>query len=149
MVSLSDRDEFYSDIKKEFKKQGKISKQVKGIRLLLMNSKGRIYLQKRSKFKKENAGLYDKTIGGHVAKDHTWDMTIIKECAEELGFPASILSDKEFNKAITITDLSIIGILKSIDRINNFQSIRITQKGEKFIQPWITNIYVGYYDGAI
>ena len=61
-----------------------------------MNSKGRLYLQKRSKFKEVNPGAYDKTIGGHVPNKHTWNMTLIRECAEELGFPATIVSSKEF-----------------------------------------------------
>jgi isopentenyldiphosphate isomerase len=49
-----------------------------------MNSAGRIYLQKRSKHKAENAGMYDKTVGGHVVAGDSFNMTMVKECAEEL-----------------------------------------------------------------
>ena len=149
LLGVEDRKKFYSEIKDEFAEKGKISRQVKSVRLILMNSKGRIYLQKRNKSKDENPGLYDKTVGGHVAKDDTYDMTTIRECAEELGFPASILSPEEFDKAIKVTNLSIVGIFKKIDYIPNFQSVRITRKGDKFIQPYMTTIYIGYYDGAI
>ena len=148
-LKVQERKKFYSEIKDEFAKKGKISKQVKTIRLILMNSEGRIYLQKRSKLKDENPGLYDKTVGGHVAKYNTYDMTVIRECAEELGFPASILSEKEFNKAVHVTDLSIVGIFKKVDYISNFQSVRITKKRDKFIQPFMNTFYIGYYDGAI
>ena len=120
-IGVEDREKFYSEIKKEFDKKGKISRQVKSIRSLLMNSSGRIYLQKRSKTKAENSGLYDKTVGGHVAYKDSWNMTVVRECAEELGFPASVLSNEEFERAIKITDLSIVGIFRKVDEINNFQ----------------------------
>ncbi|MCK5475703.1 MAG: hypothetical protein KAI71_03945, partial [Candidatus Pacebacteria bacterium] len=64
ILKTQKRDEFYGEIKKEFKKTGKITKQIKSIRMLLLNSKGHMYIQKRSYYKSENAGLYDKTIGG-------------------------------------------------------------------------------------
>ena len=75
--------------------------------------------------------------------------TIIRECAEELGFPAAILSSKEFDKAIKTTNLDIIGILKKVEELPDFESVRITKKKNEFIQPYISAFYVGYYDGAI
>jgi hypothetical protein len=55
LIKIQDRKEFYREIKNQFKEDKKISKKVKSIRLILMNSSGRIYLQKRSKIKSENA----------------------------------------------------------------------------------------------
>lgn len=149
MLGTQTRTSFYSEIKKEFKSKGKISKQVKAVRLLLINSGGRIYLQKRSKLKSENPGLYDKTVGGHVVKGESWNMAAVRECAEELGFPASILTEEEFKTAVTTTNLKIVGIFKKIDEIENYESIRLDKFGNKFIQPFISSFYVGYYDGAI
>ncbi len=149
LLKTEKREKFYSESKEEFNKKGRISRQVKTVRLILINSKGRIYLQKRSKLKDENPGLYDKTVGGHVLKGSTWDMAVVKECAEELGFPASILSPKEFDKSVHNTDLTVVGIFKKVDYISNFKSVRITRSGESFIQPYMTAIYIGYYDGAI
>ena len=114
-----------------------------------MNSSGRIYLQKRSKIKSENAGLYDKTVGGHVSAGDSFDMTVIRECAEELGFPATVLSPEEFEKSIKVTNLDIIGIFKKIEYIPNFTSERIIKNNSKFLQPYMTSIYIGYYDGPI
>jgi isopentenyldiphosphate isomerase len=148
-IGTQTREVFYSEIKNEYKLKGTISKKIKSIRLLLINSAGRIYLQKRSKLKSENPGLYDKTVGGHVAKGETWNMTVVRECAEELGFPASILSEDEFNAAIANTNLKIVGIFKKIDEIENFESVRIGKLGDKFVQPFITSFFFGYYDGAI
>ena len=116
--------------------------------MLLLNSKGHMYIQKRSHYKSENAGLYDKTIGGHVVVGHTLGLTVVKECHEELGFPAIVLTDDEFRLAIQSTDVSIIGLFRKIDSIQNFVSVRRSADGD-FKQSYITTFYVGYYDGSI
>jgi len=149
LTEIKDRDKFYTEIKQEFEETGKITKQVRTIRLLLINSKGRIYLQKRSKIKNENPGLYDKTVGGHVTAGDTFDMTVIRECAEELGFPAAIVPEENFEKASKVTDLNIIGTFRKIDFVNKFMSTRIDSGGKRIIQPQMTQIYYGYYNGAI
>lgn len=148
LIGTQERDSFYEEIRKEFKETGKITKQIKAIRLILMNSSGRIYIQKRSYIKKENPSLYDKTVGGHVMAGHTWYMTVVRECHEELGFPAVVLSEDEFRMALGVTDLSIIGLFRRVDYITNFISVRKIKDGE-FKQPYITSFYIGYYDGAI
>lgn len=149
LIKIDDRDKFYTEIKEEFNKSGKITKKVKSIRLLLMNSAGRIYLQKRSKLKSENPGLYDKTVGGHVSAGDSFDMTVIKECAEELGFPAAVLAQEEFERAIKVTDLNIIGVFKKIEHLPDFESKRIISSGAEIIQPYMSSMYLGYYDGPI
>lgn len=148
-IGIQDRNVFYSEIKNEFKRNGKISKKVKAIRLLLINSEGRIYLQKRSKTKSENSGLCDKTVGGHVSLGESWNMTVVRECAEELGFPATVLLDEEFDRSVAYTDLKIVGIFKKIDELASFESVRIDKDGNKFVQPYISAFFIGYYDGAI
>lgn len=114
-----------------------------------MNSLGKIYLQKRSELKNKNPNLYNKTVGGHVTVGNTFELTAVKECAEELGFPATVLSENEFEQAIKSIDLKIVGVLKKIDHIDNFKSVRILKDGKNFIQPYINDIFIGYYDGAI
>lgn len=148
-IGIQDRKEFYDEIKKEFKETGKITKKVKAIKLLLLNSSGRIYLQKRSKDKSENPNLYDKAVGGHISAGDSFEMTVIRECAEELGFPVAVLPQKKFDKAIKVTDLSVIGIFREIEYLPDFDSIRINKDGSKIIQPLMTKMYIGYYNGKI
>ncbi len=149
LIGIQDREEFYTEIKNEFIEKGTISKKVKSVRILLMNSLGRVYIQKRSELKDENANLYDKTVGGHVSANHTFDLTVVKECAEELGFPTTVVSEKEFEQAIKSIDLKIVGVFKKIDYIDTFNSVRILKDGKIFTQPYIVTMYIGYYDGAI
>lgn len=149
LIQTEDRKKFYTEIKTEFKETGKITKKIKSIKLILMNSSGRIYLQKRSKIKTENAGKYDKTVGGHVLAGNSFNMTVVRECAEELGFPATVLAPEEFEKAIKITNLEIIGVFKKIEYLPNFLSKRILNNGTEIIQPLMNSMYFGYYDGPI
>lgn len=67
-LGVKERNKFYNQIKKEFNKKGKITRQVKRIILLLMNSKGRIYLQKRSKLKNENPSKFTEDIKFMIKK---------------------------------------------------------------------------------
>lgn len=53
------------------------------VQLLLVNSEGRVLLQRR-RGDKENGGLWDKSVGGHVQAGETFDDALIREANEEL-----------------------------------------------------------------
>ncbi|MBW3019030.1 NUDIX domain-containing protein [Candidatus Woesearchaeota archaeon] len=146
---MKDKTEFYKEIRNEYKKKGKITKQVHTLRIFLMNSHGGIYLTKRSKLKKENTLLYDKTIGAHIRGDESEEYTLLRESAEELGFPAAVLSETEFVSAITEADLYLIGIFKRIETINRFIAKYKYKDGTYSNFPQITTIYIGIFDGPI
>ncbi len=114
-----------------------------------MNSSWRIYLQKRSNYKKQNSWLYDKSVWWHVVNNDSYELTVVKECAEELWFPATILSERDFNKSLNVTDLNIIWIFRQVDFLENFVSTRISLDWSIIEQPYITPIYIWYYDWAI
>jgi len=76
-------------------------------------------------------------------------MTVIRECAEELGFPAAVLDPEDFEKALKVTNLDIISIFKRIEYLPNFKSKRILEDGTKMIQPLMNTMYYGYYDGPL
>ncbi|MFW5774791.1 MAG: NUDIX domain-containing protein, partial [Chitinivibrionales bacterium] len=143
------RADYYRDCRLEFDERGRITTRIKHVRLLLMNTDGRIYLQKRSCGKGENPGLWDKSIEGHVPADSAFDTAMIRECAEELGFPAVILRDTEYERALNSMHLEIIGVLQPID-IGTFQiSVRMTQDGSVLELPLMVATYVGYYNGHV
>jgi len=149
LIGTQDRASFYREIKDEFAHTGRITRQVRRVTLLLKNTKGNIYLQKRSKSKSENSGLYDKTIGGHVKARNTFDMTMIQESAEELGFPAAVLPSEDYDQMLRNINLETIAILTQVEIHNNFQSRRVDRKGKIFVQPYISASYVGTYDGSL
>ncbi len=53
------------------------------VQLLLVSEDGKILLQRRQK-DKENGGLWDKSVGGHVQAGETFDQALIREANEEL-----------------------------------------------------------------
>ncbi len=53
------------------------------VQLLLVNPEGRVLLQRRRE-DKENGGLWDKSVGGHVQAGETFDDALIREANEEL-----------------------------------------------------------------
>jgi 8-oxo-dGTP pyrophosphatase MutT (NUDIX family) len=53
------------------------------VQLLLVNPEGRVLLQRR-RHDKENGGLWDKSVGGHVQAGETFDAALIREANEEL-----------------------------------------------------------------
>jgi len=134
---------------REYKKKGKITIRHKDVKLILMTSKGRIVLQRRSKWKGSNSGMWDKTVGGHVQSEDVPDLSMLKECSEELGIPATIVDNKDFLHAVATTDLRVLGILTKLVYLDNFQSSRTDSKGKKWIEPSMTQFYIGYYDGTI
>jgi len=149
LIGMQDRTKFYDEIRKEYKKTGKVTRQVHTIRLFLMNASGGIYLAKRSKLKKENTLLYDKTIGGHIRGTETPEFTVLREAAEELGFPAAALSDSEFVTSLSETDLKIVGIFRKIETLNKFIA-KYKYKNNTFSEfPQITSIFIGVFDGPV
>lgn len=148
-LGIENRKGFYEAIRREFDITGRITKKVKTVRLLLMTSRGDVYIQKRSKLKSENAGLYDKTVGGHVTSGTSFELTVVKEGVEELGLPGVVLPKSQFNQAVGSIDLRTIGLFKRIDHLKDFTSIRTVRGQEPFVQPLISRMFVGYFDGAI
>jgi len=53
------------------------------VQLLLVGNDGRILLQRR-RDDKENGGLWDKSVGGHVQAGETFDQALLREANEEL-----------------------------------------------------------------
>ena len=149
LLGIEERDAFYAKSRIEYEEAGQVSRQVRTVRLLLMNSQGRVYVQKRSLTKNDNPGLYDKTIGGHVPAGFTFDLVVTKECAEELGFPAAVVSNEDFEKAKLAVPLGVIGIFHRIDYQAGFESTRVLKNGTLVVQPLMNAFYIGYYDGAI
>jgi hypothetical protein len=84
---------------------------VGAVNVLLVDSAGRVLLQRRPE-DKENGGLWDKSVGGHVAAGEDFDAAAVRETGEELfDDPSSaqvrLASGQEaFVALLSATDLS-------------------------------------------
>jgi len=56
---------------------------VGAVNVLLVNARGEVLLQRRAE-DKENGGLWDKSVGGHVAAGEDFDRAAVRETGEEL-----------------------------------------------------------------
>ncbi|MEM7564203.1 MAG: NUDIX domain-containing protein [Pseudomonadota bacterium] len=61
----------------------------RAIHILLFNSKGEVFLQKRSMSKDENPGLWDSSAAGHVDSGESYLACAVREIEEELGIVPS------------------------------------------------------------
>ncbi len=67
----------------------------RSVHILIFNSKGELFLQKRSMAKDENPGYWDTSAAGHVDAGEGYDNCAHRELAEELGIKADL---KEIGK---------------------------------------------------
>lgn len=57
----------------------------RAVHLLVFNSRGQIFLQKRSMKKDRQPGLWDSSASGHVDSGEDYDTTAVREVREEIG----------------------------------------------------------------
>ena len=62
----------------------------RAVHILVFNSQGQIFLQKRSMQKDLNKGLWDTSAAGHVDPGETYLQTARRELQEELGIDAEL-----------------------------------------------------------
>ena len=67
------------------------------VQLLLLDGAGRVLLQRRRE-DKENGGLWDKSVGGHVQAGEAFDNALVREANEEL------FGSADADRVVLVTD---------------------------------------------
>ncbi len=57
----------------------------RAVHVLVFNSRGEIFLQKRSMKKDRQPGVWDSSCSGHVDAGENYEATAVRELREELG----------------------------------------------------------------
>ena len=92
---------------------------VGAVNALLVNARGEVLLQRRPE-DKENGGLWDKSVGGHVSAGEEFDTTLRREAGEELfSDPVSPRvrlagSEEEFASLVSSLDLRESVLLRRV-----------------------------------
>jgi isopentenyl-diphosphate delta-isomerase type 1 len=63
----------------------------RSVHILVFNSQGELFIQKRSMGKDENPGLWDTSAAGHVDSGETYQACAIRELDEELGIRSGVV----------------------------------------------------------
>jgi len=145
-----DRDKFYKEQLAIYKKTGKNTMAADVVSVLIFNNSDELIIQKRSHKKAHNAGLLDKSIGGHVRFGDSADYTVMVETVQELQTPSIVLKNTDdFKKTrVLLHDyLTTINIIKhSHSRIQTWNRT-VDNKVVKMTNK--VHAYFGIYDGRI
>lgn len=142
------RSDFYQEQVKIFKETGNPTRACDIIDILIFNSDGELMVQKRSKNKAHNPGMFDKSIGGHVSYGDTYSHTVMIETVQELQTPSIVLNNKkDFDKTLSVLSeyTETIAIIKH----NDSETHRLTKiiNGEKIDILNRVHLYFGIYNG--
>jgi isopentenyldiphosphate isomerase len=102
---------------------------VGAVNALVFNGRGEVLLQKRARGK-ENGGLWDKSVGGHVSAGEEFDVTLVREAGEELFDDARsarvrlALSEDEFAGLAARSDLAREVVLRRVGFQRNLRDVR-------------------------
>jgi len=145
-----ERADFYREQVAEYKKTGKPTRAVEIVNLFIFNSVGELLVQKRSYDKAHNAGLLDKSVGGHVRYGDTADFTVMVETVQELQAPSIVLRDlSDFEKAYKLlreylTTIAIVRHVQSkiflLDKNIEGENVKIANR---------VHLYFGIYAGSV
>jgi hypothetical protein len=102
---------------------------VGAVNALVLNERGAVLLQRRPE-DKENGGLWDKSVGGHVGAGEDFDTTLRREAGEELfDDPASpqvrlLGVEEDFPAALAASDLHRQVLLRRVALQLNLRDVR-------------------------
>lgn len=68
----------------------------RAVHVLVFNSRGEVFLQKRSMSKDTSPGLWDSSASGHVDGGESYDSCAIRELREEIGLKVSACPTRSF-----------------------------------------------------
>ena len=71
----------------------------RAVHVLIFNNNGDLFLQKRGLHKKENPGLWDSSVAGHVDAGETYEACCVREVEEEVGLVLDATPQRLFKLA--------------------------------------------------
>ena len=85
----------------------------RAVHVFVFNSRGDIFLQKRSMKKDRQPGVWDSSCSGHVDSGETYDETAVRELGEEIGLKLKSTPEKLFKvDACAETDAEFVWVYR-------------------------------------
>src|SRR5262245_22180906 len=126
---------------------------VGAVNALAVNARGEVLLQRRPS-DKENGGLWDKTVGGHVSAGEDFDQTLLREAGEELfddaasGRVVLAASEDEYRALVAGTDLEARVLFRRVAFQKSLRDVRHAPGGGLRNVIYHVAIYAGRTDFA-
>jgi len=124
---------------------------VGAVNALVVNARGEVLLQARPP-DKENGGLWDKTVGGHVSAGESFDATLLREAGEELFDDAAngrvrlAASEEEYRWLLATMDLEAHVLLRRVAFQRSLRDVRHAPGGGVRNVLYHVAIYAGRSD---
>jgi 8-oxo-dGTP pyrophosphatase MutT (NUDIX family) len=124
---------------------------VGAVNVLLVNTSDEVLLQRRPP-DKENGGLWDKSVGGHVGAGETFDATAVREAGEELfddgTSPRVVLAadEEDFLRRLGALDLRESIVFRRVSLQKNLRDVRHAPGGGLRNVLYHVAIYLGRTD---
>lgn len=85
----------------------------RAVHVLIFNAAGEVFLQKRGLHKKENPGMWDSSVAGHVDAGEAYDDCCIREIGEEVGLKIDQVPSRLFKlQASEITGMEFAWVYR-------------------------------------
>tara|TARA_Y100001960_G_C14527785_1_gene754546 strand:+ start:60 stop:587 length:528 start_codon:yes stop_codon:yes gene_type:complete len=85
----------------------------RAVHVLIFNSQGAIFLQKRGLDKQENPGMWDSSVAGHVDAGESYDECCVREIEEEVGLMLETVPPRLFKlEASDVTGMEFAWIYR-------------------------------------
>jgi hypothetical protein len=145
-----DRDMFYAHEIEHFRAGTSSGIAIEVIQVLLVNESHQFIVQMRSENKRHNAGLLDKSIGGHVKYGDSVIYTVNVETVQELRVPSLTLATADdFKKTLQLLKeyLSTVAIVRHIDTRTEILRKLIGNELVPILHR--VHFFLGVYGGAV
>ncbi|HEX3624180.1 MAG TPA: NUDIX domain-containing protein [Verrucomicrobiae bacterium] len=85
----------------------------RAVHVLVFNSRGEVFLQKRSMKKDRQPGTWDSSCSGHVDSGENYDQTAVRELGEEIGLKLNAPPERLFKiDACAETDAEFVWVYR-------------------------------------
>lgn len=107
--------------------------------VLVFNSRGEVFLQKRSMKKDRQPGLWDSSASGHVDSGEDYDACAVRELREEIGLVATLPLERLFKiAACEETDLEFVWVYRCLNDGPLDLSAEEIERGDWFTPEEVT-----------
>jgi len=87
----------------------------RAVHVLVFNSSGELFLQRRGLHKQENPGMWDSSVAGHVDAGESYDRCCVREIEEEIGLSLDEIPEALFKlEASPITGMEFAWVYRLV-----------------------------------